>query len=397
MMTLKFNPINIDRFYVLPDNKAVDLLQDIETAQKNIDITIYSIGSTEILQALIAVVRSNSVNIRIICDRNESLRNMKEFKQSYEYLKENLTPDLLQNIQFFWSSPYFAISHQKTLLIDHLDSQGNFLFTEGKTKCYVLTGNLASYKIFTESETKFYSARDYYMVLESKNNSENIRKIYDIFHNDLLNIHSDISSQTSSLVYSNGIIDVQNNKHVRDKFPFISILGIENKEYEIAGNSINSMLDIINSATNTLIIGTQDVGNDEILTHIVDAAKRGVQVSVLSNGQDKHINDFANSLVEYGGKIFETKIGQDNFYHHAKYIIADEEVMLIGSTNFSSASIYLNRELSLITTSKDTIQTVVKTFNSDCVREEVNAVHMMIINNKTDTVAEGNPNPMNLE
>lgn len=386
--------INIDRFYVLPDSQGTELLNDISNAKRNIDITIYSIASTEVMLALAQAVTNHKVKIRIICDRNEGLRNFKTLHSSYNFLKEKLGDVFLQDINFFWSSPFYAISHQKTILIDHLNNDGTFGFVPNETKCYILTGNLFGFKAFTQQEEKFYSARDYYMVLESLENAANINQIYNIFFNDLYNKPVDISEINQSLVYSNGIKQISENKIVRDKFPYISIFGISKKDYQIMGNSLDAMLYIINNAKRSLIIGTQDVGNDELLEAIINKAKEGLDISVLSNGQDKHINEFSSSLIEFGVKCFETRPQQRDFYHHAKYIIADEEIMLVGSINFSSSSLYLNRELAIITRTKFAIDKLIETFNFDCNRKEVMPIHMMTENNKTENIKSGELNPI---
>lgn len=104
----------------------------------------------------------------------------------------------------------------------------------------------------------------------------------------------------------------------------------------------NVYLNIINQATKYIYITTPYLIVDHLLmTALENAAKRGVEVKIITPGiPDKKLvnlltKDSYNSLIKSSVKIFEFKPG----FIHAKSVIADDEVGVVGTINFDYRSL----------------------------------------------------------
>ncbi len=104
----------------------------------------------------------------------------------------------------------------------------------------------------------------------------------------------------------------------------------------------NVYLNIINQATKYVYITTPYLIVDyTIMSALESAAKRGVDVRIITPGiPDKKIvymvtRDSYNSLIKAGVKIYEYQKG----FIHAKTVIADDEVGVVGTINFDYRSL----------------------------------------------------------
>ena len=104
----------------------------------------------------------------------------------------------------------------------------------------------------------------------------------------------------------------------------------------------NVYLNLINQATKYVYITTPYLIVDHLLMNALEnAAKRGVDVKIITPGiPDKKIiysvtRDSYGSLIKAGVKIFEYKPG----FLHAKTIIVDDEISMIGTINFDYRSL----------------------------------------------------------
>ena len=104
---------------------------------------------------------------------------------------------------------------------------------------------------------------------------------------------------------------------------------------------------LIYSATKSVHISTPYfIVSDELLSAIVDAARRGVDVTLLTPGiPDKKLvwqvtRSFYKPLLDAGAKVYEYTPG----FNHEKVLIVDDTHATIGSLNFDFRSLYLNLE-----------------------------------------------------
>ena len=105
-------------------------------------------------------------------------------------------------------------------------------------------------------------------------------------------------------------------------------------------NIINQALDYVYIFTPYLII------DNEMLTSLMNAAKRGVDVRIVTPGvPDKRIiywitQSFYRVLIEGGVKIYQYRPG----FLHAKSFLCDDKIATVGSVNLDYRSLYLHFE-----------------------------------------------------
>lgn len=94
---------------------------------------------------------------------------------------------------------------------------------------------------------------------------------------------------------------------------------------------------------------------DRILRHLAKAVKRGVNVKVIleTNGR---INDELNTQNRLTGKLLEEQ-GVKVYFDsprtttHTKMIVIDEQVLILGSHNFTQSALKYNNEISIMLSS----------------------------------------------
>jgi len=105
-------------------------------------------------------------------------------------------------------------------------------------------------------------------------------------------------------------------------------------------NIINQALDYVYIFTPYLII------DNEMLTSLMNAAKRGVDVRIVTPGvPDKRViywitQSFYRVLIECGVKIYQYRPG----FLHAKSFLCDDKIATVGSVNMDYRSLYLHFE-----------------------------------------------------
>ena len=105
-------------------------------------------------------------------------------------------------------------------------------------------------------------------------------------------------------------------------------------------NIINQALDYVYIFTPYLII------DNEMLTSLMNAAKRGVDIRIVTPGvPDKRIiywitQSFYRVLIESGVKIYQYRPG----FLHAKSFLCDDKIATVGSVNLDYRSLYMHFE-----------------------------------------------------
>jgi phosphatidylserine/phosphatidylglycerophosphate/cardiolipin synthase-like enzyme len=109
--------------------------------------------------------------------------------------------------------------------------------------------------------------------------------------------------------------------------------------------------------------------NDPAVTGaLAAAARRGVRVEITMTA-DPEWNEALGELAQAGARIRLYANSNGVLYIHAKALVADagwrDERVLVGSQNFSVASLNYNRELGVITTNPGVVAVVGATLASD--------------------------------
>jgi cardiolipin synthase A/B len=126
-------------------------------------------------------------------------------------------------------------------------------------------------------------------------------------------------------------------------------------------NSLASVLAVISGARHTLAIEDEEMDDPEVTSALEAAARHGVDVKIIMTADPEWDAAF-NQLVAAGVHVRLMPDDSSALYIHAKVIVADAgrpgQRMLIGSQNFSVASLDYNRELGVLVTDPALIKTV---------------------------------------
>jgi cardiolipin synthase A/B len=133
-------------------------------------------------------------------------------------------------------------------------------------------------------------------------------------------------------------------------------------------DSQGKLLGLINGATKSLRIYSEEMGDTPVEDALIRAAKRGVDVQVCGENEDRQY-DSAFSRLAAAGVHISYYSSSTGFYIHGKVIEADygtaHAKVFIGSENFSSTSLDRNRELGLIISNSAILSAIARSFAAD--------------------------------
>jgi cardiolipin synthase len=133
-------------------------------------------------------------------------------------------------------------------------------------------------------------------------------------------------------------------------------------------NAQASVLSVINHASHTLAVEDEEMDDPAVTGALAAAARRGVNVEIIMTATAKWDHAFSE-LSKAGAHVRLHPDGGSALYIHAKVMAADVgrsgQRVLIGSQNFSIASLDYNRELGILISNA----AVVATINSTLVRD----------------------------
>jgi len=133
-------------------------------------------------------------------------------------------------------------------------------------------------------------------------------------------------------------------------------------------DSQDRLLRLINGATSSLRIYSEEMGDRTVENALIKAAKRGVDVQVCGENESGEYDSAFAKLARAGIRIsyYSSSTG---FYIHGKVVEADygtaHAKIFIGSENFSNTSLNQNRELGLIISSHPVMSAMAGTFAAD--------------------------------
>ena len=215
-------------------------------------------------------------------------------------------------VKVTWSSPKYRYTHQKTLVVDG-------------SEAVIMTANLTS---------QYYATSRDFLVVDT--NRADVAAITAVFNADFT--HTAVRpGDGSDLVWS-------------------------------PTDSEGKLLGLINGATSSLRIYSEEMGDTTVENALIRAAKRGVDVQVCGENESGEY-DSAYSRLARAGIHISYYSSPTGFYIHGKVIEADygtaHAKVFIGSENFSNTSLNDNRELGLIISSHAVMSAIAGTFASD--------------------------------
>ena len=215
-------------------------------------------------------------------------------------------------VKVTWSSPKYRYTHQKTLVVDG-------------SEAVIMTANLTS---------QYYTTSRDFLVVDT--NRADVAAITAVFNADFT--HTAVRpGDGSDLAWS-------------------------------PTDSEGKLLGLINGATSSLRIYSEEMGDTTVENALIRAAKRGVDVQVCGENESGEYDSAYSRLARAGIHIsyYNSPTG---FYIHGKVIEADygtaHAKVFIGSENFSTTSLNDNRELGLIISSHAAMSAIAGTFASD--------------------------------
>lgn len=226
-------------------------------------------------------------------------------KNPYKAEDENhATITTLKTHQIPWQgeiSPYQLI-HQKTLILDN-------------KKALVMTFN------FTHGT--FKNQRNFALVIDDAKKINGIKSIF--------------SADWNHIPYVNSSSDI--------------ILSPDNSRMQLQS--------LISRAHEHIRIYAQNINDYKIVGALAKAAKKGVKVEIITSGKMREKQSH-----------YLTRSGVEIYYHktliiHAKVLMIDNDLAVIGSINLTRHSLDENRELAIITHDPMVLKQLTQTFNKD--------------------------------
>lgn len=285
--------INDLEFVATPEQDHTPLYNAFAKAQKTIRIGIFGISSKNMADEIEKQIK-RGINVTIICDKY--CTNNEKRKAIFDQLKT-------AGANIMVSTTGFTISHWKMFVIDEslaFISTMNFISRANQMR---------DVGVFTAEESV-------------------IKEIIAVFDQDVQN--------------------AANNGNITPKLTSTNLVWSPN-------NSESKLVDLINSADQSIEIWIENMGNANVHAALDAAAKRKVNVRVLTSvcglGMDgtaayKNLNDLKKRGVIVKGTPFPAN--ETVPYIHAKTITVDHQVLFLGSENFSFNSLTKARELGIV-------------------------------------------------
>ncbi len=211
------------------------------------------------------------------------------------------------NVQWVPGVDNMRLTHQKTLILD--DKQA-----------IVMTFNFTHSSFDAKAS---HPQRNFGLIIDDP---RKVRDILDVFNNDFQ--HQRPSMKNDDLIYS----------------PY---------------NSREKWLQYINQAKHSIKMYAQSISDNDIVNALSHAANRGVKIEILTT--DKSKQPVYNELTQSGVDLEISK----HYYIHAKVMMIDDQVAILGSINLTRASLDDNRELAVVIRDAHIIQQLNDTFLQD--------------------------------
>jgi cardiolipin synthase A/B len=273
-------------------------LEAVQSAQSSVDLVMYELSDPTFERALVSAEK-RGIQVRVLLNGGYYGGGSSANEAAYTYLKANGVP-------VRWSPSRFALTHQKTLMVDD------------KT-AYIMTLNLV--------DEDYSTSRDFAV---ADTNRPDVSAIEATFTGDWNN-ESVRPSDGVDLVWSPGALE--------------------------------SELSLINSVRHTLDIYNEEMDDSAVTSALEAAARRGVDVKVVMTASSEWDSAFKKLA---GAGVHVRTYNQDaSLYIHAKMILADGDRVFVGSQNFSAGSLADNRELGIILSSGAIIRSLADTFAGD--------------------------------
>ncbi|MGZ3703545.1 MAG: phospholipase D-like domain-containing protein [Bdellovibrionota bacterium] len=322
-----FAGVSTDAFY--ENSSGTPVLGLIQKAKRTLDIETYTMNDPQVDKELRNAI-SRGVKVQVVEEKVPVGATCHPFGDSDK--PSSQTPDCLRQqelVKFVNENGGQYVPFSKSLCGQpgsRCYQHGKIAIVDGAT-ALISTGNFDATSLCDRSANPKNCDRDYTIVSQDRSV---VSSLQTIFNNDLAGRASNLDN-------------------------------LQSPRLTVSPDSMKPIIDFIGSAKNTLQIETQYLNDPTMNQAIIDAANRGVSVSVMvssacsfgtpKGSAVKKWNDTYSSFDEAGIKtnIFDAniKVGGRKGYLHAKTIIVDGIHAWVGSVNGSTTALTNNREFGI--------------------------------------------------
>ncbi|MEB3198251.1 MAG: phosphatidylserine/phosphatidylglycerophosphate/cardiolipin synthase family protein [Candidatus Sericytochromatia bacterium] len=286
-----------------PEAGTAPIVSAIDGAAHSVWLQIYMLTDAEVIEALRRAA-ARGIDVRVLLEESPyNPGNPGGALSGNKAVAANLQES---GVEVAWTNPSFTLTHAKTMLVD------------GET-AYVLTYNLT--RAATETN------REFAVINRSQSDVAELRRIF---------------------------IADWNRQSYLPTDPDL-VVSPTNARWRILG--------LMNQAQRELLVGVEVISDPEVVATLIEKRRAGVDVRVLVGGVKKVPANLpaARTLIANG---VPTR-SQSKPYLHAKYIVADGQTAYVGSINFSTNSLDLNRELGMMLDDSGAIATLREVWQQD--------------------------------
>ncbi len=290
--------------FVEPDAGDAVITDAIAGAKKTVLLEMYLLTERKVISALEEAAQ-RGVTVRVMLEQHP-----------YGSAAPTGTLDRLKaaGVNAQSTNPAFALTHEKGMVID------------GST-AYIMTANFTAAALGSGSYTK---NREYGIIDTHRQDVQAVTAIF----------NADWNRSTPQISDPNLVVSPVNSR--------------------------NDFTSLINRAHKTLFIEAEEMQDSEIEQAIVNAGQRGVKVQVILPSPSRSSSSDSNSsginTINHPGIQIEE---DPHLYMHAKIIIVDGQKAFVGSENISTASLEKNRELGILVSDQNVLNTLQQTFQQD--------------------------------
>lgn len=289
---------------VEPDAGTGPVVNAIKDAKKSVWLEIYLLSNQDIISAL-EEDANRGIDVRVMLEQHPFGGGNISPTTTVSKLKS-------AGVKAQFTNPAFKLTHEKGMVID-------------QATAYIMTSNFTNAALGAGSSTR---NREYLIV---DTNKKDVQAVASIFQADWDRTTPDISND--NLVVS-------------------------------PVNSRNAFTTLIGSAKKTLQIEAEEMNDNSLEEALITADQQGVEVQVILPKQNDNSGSTPDGIasIKHGG----VSVREDSkLYMHAKIIIVDGKKAFVGSENISTQSLDENRELGIIISDNDVLNTLQQTFEKD--------------------------------
>ena len=310
-----------DTYNAASPNTMAQVDNFVLSATSTIDMTIYELTDTALINDLVTQCKTNGLTVRVILDNSE--------KSTNTTASNALNATTATHCSAIFSNTHFPNTHEKSIVIDSA--------IPSKAQVLISTGNFevgSTNSCGTGCTYNYYATGRDFQVYE--NDANDVAAVEATFNEDFAFPAGTTYPTSPHFVPSTG----------------------DDLVWSPTGDGANSrpaILSVINGATSTLILDQEEMSDSAIISALAAQASATPPISVkltIPTGELSSGN--LSTLKTAGVKINEYPASGNYLYVHAKVVLADAgtaaEKVYLGSENMSTNSLSSNRELGIILT-----------------------------------------------